>query len=139
MKPQPETKQIILMRVPGHTGIKENELADQHAKMATINATIKLIPGPTYVDLKKQFKEITNNNWRSMWKQYTTKLNTVKKTTKRWINSLLKNKEESILNQMGIGHTRLTNEYLMAKEEAPLCVACGVRLTVKHIITECLK
>lgn len=40
---------------------------------------------------------------------------------------------------MRIGHTRLTHGYLMAKEEAPICVACGVRLTVKHILTECLK
>jgi len=44
------------------------------------------------------------------------------------------NKEETILNRMRIGHTRLTLGYLMAKEEAPiLCEACGVRLTVKHI------
>jgi len=40
---------------------------------------------------------------------------------------------------MRIGHTRFTHGYLMAKEEAPICKVCGVRLTVKHIITECLK
>jgi hypothetical protein len=27
----------------------------------------------------------------------------------------------------------------MAKEEAPLCDACGLRLSVKHILTECFK
>jgi len=74
-----------------------------------------------------------------MWEQQTTKLNTIKRTTKRWINSSLTRKEESILNRIRIGHTRLTHGYLMAKEEVPLCLACGVRLTVKHIITECLK
>ena len=40
---------------------------------------------------------------------------------------------------MRIGHTRLTHGYLMAKEEAPICEVCGVRLTVKHILSECLK
>jgi len=40
---------------------------------------------------------------------------------------------------MRVGHTRLTHGYLRAKEKAPLCVACGVRLTVKHNLTECLK
>lgn len=40
---------------------------------------------------------------------------------------------------MRIGHTRLTDGYLMAKEEAPLYEVCGVSLTVKHIITKCLK
>jgi len=40
---------------------------------------------------------------------------------------------------MHIGHTRLTHGYLMAKEKAPICIACSVRLTVKHILTECHK
>jgi len=40
---------------------------------------------------------------------------------------------------MRFGHTKLTHGYLMAKEEAPICEVCGVRLTMKRIITECLK
>ena len=27
--------------------------------------------------------------------------------------------------------------YLLRKEEAPVCVACNVVLTIKHILTEC--
>jgi len=39
---------------------------------------------------------------------------------------------------MKIGHTRLTDGYPIVKEETPSCEVCGVELTVKHIITECL-
>jgi len=49
-----------------------------------------------------------------LWKQQTTKLNTIKSSTNRWINSPLKRKEETILNGMRIGHTRLTHSYLTA-------------------------
>lgn len=40
---------------------------------------------------------------------------------------------------MRIGHTRLSRGYLMAKEKAPFYEVCEVQLSVKHIVTECLK
>jgi len=48
-------------------GIKENELADQQAKFATISTVKTIMPGPTYDDFKSQTKEITNNKWLSIW------------------------------------------------------------------------
>jgi hypothetical protein len=85
--------------------------------------------------------DITNKKWLNTWKPQTTKLNTIKRSTIRirWINTSLKRKEETILNRLRIGHTRLTHGYLMVKEEPPTCEICGVQLTMKHIIIECLK
>jgi len=40
---------------------------------------------------------------------------------------------------MRVGHTRLKHGYLMAREEAPICEVCGIKLTVKYIVTECMK
>jgi len=64
---------------------------------------------------------MSNDKWLRVWKHQTTKLNTIKNSTIQWINSSLKRKEETVLNRMRIGHTRLTHGYLIPKEEAPLC------------------
>ena len=46
-------------------------------------------------------------------------------------------KENTVLNRLHIGHSYLTHSFILRKEEAPVCVACNVVLTVKHILIEC--
>ena len=46
-------------------------------------------------------------------------------------------KENTVLNRLHIGHSFLTHSYILRKKEAPVCVACNVLLTVKHILIEC--
>ena len=46
-------------------------------------------------------------------------------------------KENTVLNRLHIGHSYLTHSFILRKEEAPVCVACDVVLTVKHILIEC--
>ena len=46
-------------------------------------------------------------------------------------------KEGTVLNRLHIGHSYLTHSFILRKEEAPVCVACNVALTVKHILIEC--
>ena len=43
----------------------------------------------------------------------------------------------TVLNRLNIGHSYLTHSFILRKEEAPVCVACNVLLTVKHILVEC--
>ena len=45
--------------------------------------------------------------------------------------------KKTLLNRLHIGHSYLTHSFILRKEEAPVCVACGVVLTVKHILIEC--
>lgn len=40
---------------------------------------------------------------------------------------------------MCIDHTKLTHEYQMVREEAPMREVYGIRLTMKHIVTGCIK
>jgi hypothetical protein len=68
----------------------------------------------------------------------TTKLNAIKRSILPWtfpVNT--PRKYETAINRLRIGHTRLTHAHLMKKEDPPICICCGVPLTVKHIITEC--
>ena len=46
-------------------------------------------------------------------------------------------KENTVLNRLHIGHSYLTHSFILRKEEAFVCVARNVVLTVKHILIEC--
>ena len=46
-------------------------------------------------------------------------------------------KENTVLIRLHISHFYLTHSFILRKEEAPVCVACNVVLTVKHILIEC--
>lgn len=51
----------------------------------------------------------------------------------------IKIKEESVLKPQTSRTYETYHGYLMTKEETPICEVYGIRLTVKHIITKCLK
>ena len=46
-------------------------------------------------------------------------------------------KENTVLNRLHTGHSYLTHSFILRREEAPVCVACGAVITVKHILIEC--
>ena len=46
-------------------------------------------------------------------------------------------KENTVFNRLHISRSYLTHSFILRKEEAPVCVACNVALTVKHILIEC--
>ena len=46
-------------------------------------------------------------------------------------------KENTVLNRLHIGHSYLTFSFILRRGEAPVCVACGAGITVKHILIEC--
>lgn len=48
-------------------------------------------------------------------------------------------KKETVLNRLRIGHTRITYCFLMAKENPPICLTCGTKSSVKHLILGYLK
>jgi len=51
--------------------------------------------------------------------------------------SSLSRHDKVVINSLRIGHTRLTNCYLLKGENQPECQACQSALTVKHILTDC--
>ena len=46
-------------------------------------------------------------------------------------------KEQVILSQLRIGHTRLTHSYILKQEQQPQCGTYQTPLTVKHLFMEC--
>ncbi len=47
--------------------------------------------------------------------------------------------QEVVMARIRLGHTRLTHEYLMKNEDPPICIGCDCRLTIKHILVDCVE
>ena len=44
-----------------------------------------------------------------------------------------------VLTRLRIGHTKLTQSYLLEREGQPLCISCNEPFTVKHILIDCIE
>ena len=70
--------------------------------------------------------------WQSSWNNsIANKLLDIKPTIGKY-QSVVRNirKEEVVLAQLRLGHTRVTHSYLLLGEEQPQCVGCDAPFTV---------
>ena len=47
-------------------------------------------------------------------------------------------REDVILARLRIGHSRRTHKQYLLGEDFPECIPCDCRLTIKHILIECI-
>jgi len=130
---------ITLIWIPSHNQIPGNEKADEKARQAITSTNAFRLNYFTLHDAKSISRTILNNIWQRAWNQGTSKLNQIKNTIQSWPSPLdFSRKMETAINRIRIGHTSITHQYLMKKEDPPLCISCGVPFSIKHIFTECL-
>ena len=125
--------------VPGHSGIQGNEKADSAAKSSlTLPITNFNVP---FTDLKCFINQYIRSEWQRNWDGATTnKLHEFKQQLGEWpSSSRLVRREEVILSRLRIGHTYLTNAYLLKGELQPECVGCQCPLTIKHVLLHCVE
>ncbi|VVC35070.1 Ribonuclease H-like domain,Ribonuclease H domain [Cinara cedri] len=130
---------ISLIWIPGHCNIEGNEKADEESKKATKSPDTPKLNLITYANVKNQIHAFIQIRCQVHWLRQNTKLRTIKSTIHQWPNPNLNRRERIAINRLRIGHTRLTHKSLMTKEDPPQCPTCGVSITVKHLITECIK
>ena len=46
--------------------------------------------------------------------------------------------EEKLLTRLRIWHSRLTHKHYLLGEDFPECIPCDCRLTIKHVLIECI-
>jgi len=80
-----------------------------------------------------------NHWWQTLWQSFpNNKLYKIHSSisTIQPIHSF-NCKDQVLINQLMIGHTRLTHYHLLSKEPPPTCTYCSTLLTVEHILTNC--
>jgi hypothetical protein len=120
-------------------GIFGNEKADFLAKEALNlpNITPAYIP---YTDIKQNINSFVQNIWQEEWDFCTdNKLHEIQTSVNKvFIYKNLTRREERTLCRLRTGHSYLTHSYLLKGENFPVCTQCGSRLTIKHILFDCL-
>ncbi|KAG5897365.1 hypothetical protein JTB14_030247 [Gonioctena quinquepunctata] len=108
----------------GHIGIAGNESADQAAKEAADSDTYDDIPvRPS--DLKVEIKMKIIQQWQRQWNTTDTKLKEIKRTVHKWeYGSLLKRREQVAISRLRMGHTFLTNSFMLLNDRQPRCEVC---------------
>jgi len=88
----------------------------------------------------KSYKSPLAPEWQQLWNQCTSnKLYSAQPVVGRSVSSLLGRYDSVLINCLRIGHTRLTNSYLLKVESQPVCESCHSPLTVKHILVDCAR
>lgn len=136
---QQKGKQVSFCWVPGHVGIRGNEDADRAAKEACGAPAVMDCPIPLQ-DVASVLRRRSLSLWEEDWLSVTdNKLRLVKPTTRPWRSSCRPlRRDEVALTRLRIGHCPFTHGYLIRREDPPFCDACGVPITVRHILTQCV-
>nr|XP_034172329.1 uncharacterized protein LOC117600695 [Osmia lignaria] len=132
-------KQISLVWVLSHQGIKGNEAADTAAKEATAlppDDNRRQVP---YQDLIVTLRHIEQQAWNKIW--ITSKKIKTHDVTKDFYQTMpssnMKRKDRIVMARLRTGHCRLTHDYLIKKTEPPMCITCKKNITTNHLLFEC--
>ena len=131
-------KEIIFLWVPSHVGIHGNTVVDQLAKDALADPYVKCsVP---YTDFRPKIKKYIFNLKQEHWNtKIENKFYEIEPsvTTKFYSHSFSR-RDQVILTRCRIGHSRVTHSYLLNGEDAPECIPCQCRFTLKHVLIDCI-
>ena len=131
--------------VPSHVGIRGNERADQLAKNGlNSNSEPSQFKIP-FTDYIPKVKTYIKHLWQKRWDDKhnhdrVIKLHYIVPTITPFYTNNLSRKDEVIIHRLRIGHTRLTQKYLIEDplQRLPPCNFCYEEdLTVHHLLIEC--
>ena len=120
-------------------GILGNERADSAAKAALQKHVSDCLI--SYTDAYQYISQYVRDLWQSEW---DTTLNNKLHATKPLIgeqSSAYRSacRDEVLLSRLKLEHSYLTPSYFLKGEPPPECVMCNFRLTISHILVDCIE
>ena len=132
---------VVLIWVPGHSGVRGNELADSAARQAasTIFSSDPILPGG-------DVQSVICNHCKATWNvNYTSSRNGAHyRTFARSVFSVpfspTNRLYQRIIFRLRSGHCRLNSHlHKMKCTNSPLCTECSTSETVAHFLLHCPK
>ena len=136
-------KLLCFCWLPSHMGISGNERADSAAKAALQKDVSNCLI--SYTDAYQYISQYISYYVRDMWqREWDTAVNNKLHATKPLIGvqpSAYRSvrRDEVVLSRLRLGHSYLTHSYLLKGEPPPECVTCNYRLTISHILVDCIE
>ncbi|XP_058828321.1 uncharacterized protein LOC131688172 [Topomyia yanbarensis] len=123
--------------VPGHSGIQGNLDADRLASLGRTSPTsfTKKVPKE---DIVKAFHHCIVQHFNNHWRSSTGYLQKIKGSIDKWTDHQNQT-EQKVLSRLRVGHTRVTHPHTVSRADPPVCSSCNTRLTVEHLLTNCLE
>ena len=119
---------------PSHIGVSRNERADSVTKLA-LDLSPDNISIP-YTDLKPTISKFLHTKWQQRWDiNIHNKLFQIQPTLGEWRSAFRNSRREQvIISQLHIGHTRLIHSFILKQEPQPQCLTCQMTCLVRHIL-----
>ena len=132
-------KEVVFCWIPSHMGIQGNERADKAAKEALSKDVTECLV--SYTDARQYISEHVKKLWQTEWDlAVNNKLHAIKPLIGEQPSaSRSVRKEEVVMSRLRLGHSYLTHSYLLKGEPPPECLTCQCRLTIEHVLVECIE
>ena len=134
-------RDVTLVWVPSHIGIRGNETADRLANEATKKSAVDLDIGHELAEAYSAANDYCRGKWQEKWSlrtndQYSLIMPSVMTSTEK--QRFTSRRMEVTANRLQFGRC-LLNAYLQQidRHATGFCDTCGVPETVKHYVMEC--
>ena len=132
---------IFMEWIPGHCGIKGNDIVDCSAKAALFISEIDIPLRLNKTEIKSLLRKHFTIMWQLRWDQDSSFLKSIHKiVSKTHAYNLIHRKHEIILFRMRSGNIGLnTNLQKLGKHDTGLCDYCNQPETIQHYLLDCPK
>ncbi|KAJ4447110.1 hypothetical protein ANN_09110 [Periplaneta americana] len=131
-------RKITLIWIPSHQGIPGNETVDAAAKEAT-RLPLHFFTSIPHTDAIKYITRKLHNHWQTSWTESSSsKLHEIVQHCRmKYPLQNFKRQDQVLITRLRVGHTRITHSYLLDRTPPPTCTNCHIRISVRHLISEC--